>query len=152
MSELMKPKQFKEKFDSEFQTYNIILDEIQKVYPEYRLNEKNVNYSNELSRAHGNLSQSHSRLFSLKNNLENNTKTLREENDKRIDKINALDLEIEKLEERLNNLLNSNNAAKFAIKDFRFSYIEKLIYNIILGILIFSVIFINYNKSNKTLK
>ena len=120
MSELIKPKQFKEKFNYEFQTYNIILDEIQRVYPNYRLNEKNKNYSNELSSSHENLSQSHSRLFSLKNNLENNTKTLREENDKRIHEINSLDIEIEKLEEKLNNLLNSNNAAKFSINDFRF--------------------------------
>jgi len=67
-----------------------------------------------------------------------------------IEEINQLDEDIEKLQERYNSLLNSNNAAKHALVDFRFSYNEKLIYNIILGIIIFSAIFMNYKRKTVT--
>ena len=63
-----------------------------------------------------------------------------------IDQINELDKDIEKLKEKYNNLLNSNNAAKYAIYDFRFSYIEQLIYNVILGIILVSTVFYKYKK------
>ena len=67
-----------------------------------------------------------------------------------IEEINKLDEDIEKLEERYNSLLNSNNAAKHALVDFRFSYNEKLIYNIILGIIIFGAIFMRYKRNGIT--
>ena len=142
MLNLTKPKQFKEDFNNEFTNYKIILDEIENIYPNFRLNQKDKNLSNELSSNSSNLTESQSRLFSLKNNLENNTENLRSFNDNMIEEINQLDEDIEKLQERYNSLLNSNNAAKHALVDFRFSYNEKLIYNIILGIIIFSDIFI----------
>lgn len=150
MLNLTKPKQFEEDFDNEFTNYKIIIDEIENIYPIYRLNQKNKNISNQLASNNSNLTDSQSRLFSLKNNLENNTIKLREHNDNMINEINDLDDEISILEERYNNLLNSNNAAKYALFDFRFSYNEKLIYNIILGIVIFSAIFISYKRKPDT--
>ena len=150
MLNLTKPKQFKEDFNNEFTNYKIILDEIENIYPNYRLNQKDKNLSNELSSNSSNLTESQSRLFSLKNNLENNTEKLRSFNDNMIEEINQLDEDIEKLQERYNSLLNSNNAAKHALVDFRFSYNEKLIYNIILGIIIFSAIFISYKRKPLT--
>ena len=150
MLNLTKPKQFKEDFNNEFTNYNIILDEIENIYPNYRLDQKDKNLSNELSSNNSNLTESQSRLFSLKNNLENNTEKLRTFNDNMIQEINQLDEDIEKLQERYNSLLNSNNAAKHALVDFRFSYNEKLIYNIILGIIIFSAIFISYKRKPLT--
>lgn len=150
MLNLTKPKQFKEDFNNEFTNYNIILDEIENIYPNFRLNQKDKNLSNELSSNSSNLTESQSRLFSLKNNLENNTEKLRTFNDNMIQEINQLDEHIEKLQERYNSLLNSNNAAKHALVDFRFSYNEKLIYNIILGIIIFSAIFMSYKRNAVT--
>ena len=150
MLNLTKPKQFKEDFNNEFTNYKIILDEIENIYPNYRLNQKDKNLSNELSSNNSNLIESQSRLFSLKNNLENNTEKLRSFNDNMIEEINQLDEDIEKLQERYNSLLNSNNAAKHALVDFRFSYNEKLIYNIILGIIIFSAIFMSYKRKPLT--
>ena len=147
MLNLTKPKQFKEDLNNEFTNYKIILDEIENIYPNYRLNQKDKNLSNELSSNNSNLIESQSRLFSLKNNLENNTEKLRSFNDNMIEEINQLDEDIEKLQERYNSLLNSNNAAKHALVDFRFSYNEKLIYNIILGIIIFSAIFMSYKRN-----
>jgi chromosome segregation ATPase len=146
MLNLIKPKQYQQDFDNEFTNYNIILDEIENVYPNYRLNEKDKKIANELANNNSNLTESQSRLFSLKNNLENNTEKLRTLNDNMIEEINELDEDIEKLQERYNSLLNSNNAAKHALVDFRFSYNEKLIYNIILGIIIFSLIFMSYKR------
>lgn len=150
MLNLTKPKQFKQDLNNEFTNYKIILDEIENIYPNYRLNQKDKNLSNELSSNNSNLIESQSRLFSLKNNLENNTEKLRSFNDNMIEEINQLDEDIEKLQERYNSLLNSNNAAKHALVDFRFSYNEKLIYNIILGIIIFSAIFISYKRKPLT--
>jgi chromosome segregation ATPase len=150
MLNLTKPKQFEQDFDNEFTNYKIIIDEIENMYPNYRLNQKDKNLSNELASNNSNLTNSQSRLFSLKNNLENNTLKLREHNDNMINEINELDHEIARLQERYDNLLNSNNAAKYALLDFRFSYNEKLIYNIILGIVIFSAIFINYKRKPLT--
>lgn len=146
MLNLIKPKQYQQDFDNEFTNYKIILDEIENVYPNYRLNEKDKKIANELANNNSNLTESQSRLFSLKNNLENNTEKLRTLNDNMIEEINELDEDIEKLQERYNSLLNSNNAAKHALVDFRFSYNEKLIYNIILGIIIFSLIFMSYKR------
>jgi len=146
MLNLTKPKQFKEDLNNEFTNYKIILDEIENIYPNYRLNQKDNNLSNELAINNSNLTESQSRLFSLKNNLENNTEKLRTFNDNMIKEINQLDEEIEKLQKRYNTLLNSDNAASQALLDFRFSYNEKLIYNIILGIIIFSVIFMSYKR------
>ena len=150
MLNLTKPKQFEQDFDNEFTNYKIIIDEIESIYPNYRLNENNKNIYNELASNNSNLTESQSRLFSLKNNLENNTEKLRTFNDSMIQEINQLDEDIEKLQERYNSLLNSNNAAKHALVDFRFSYNEKLIYNIILGIIIFSSIFMNYKRKTLT--
>lgn len=150
MLNLTKPKQFKQDLNNEFTNYKIILDEIENIYPNYRLNQKDKNLSNELSSNNSNLIESQSRLFSLKNNLENNTEKLRSFNDNMIEEINQLDEDIEKLQERYNSLLNSNNAAKHALVDFRFSYNEKLIYNIILGIIIFSAIFMSYKRKPLT--
>jgi len=150
MLNLTKPKQFKEDFNNEFTNYKIILDEIENIYPNYRLNQKDKNLSNELASNNSNLTESQSRLFSLKNNLENNTEKLRTFNDNNIEEINQLDEDIKKLQERYNSLLNSNNAAKYALVDFRFSYNEKLIYNIILGIIIFSAIIISYKRKTLT--
>jgi len=147
--EITKPKQFEKEFNHEFTNYKIIIDEIENLYPSYRMDEKNQKIANELNDNNSNLTQSQSRLFSLQNNLENTTFNLREKNDKMIKEINELDEEIEKLERRYNNLSNNNNAAKFALQDFKFSYNEKLVYNIILGILIFGAIFLNYKKVNK---
>lgn len=149
MSKLSNPKQFEKDFNNEFTNYKIILDEIENLYPSHRLDEKNEKITQELSNNNSNLSLSQSRLFSLQNNLENATTQKRENNDKMIDEINRLDKDIEKLEQKFNNLTNNNNAAKFALKDFQFSYNEKLVYNIILGIMIFSAIFANYRKTNK---
>ena len=150
MLNLTKPKHFEQDFDNEFTNYKIIIDEIESIYPNYRLDENNKNISNELSSNNSNLTNSESRLFSLKNNLENSTIKLRENNDNMINEINELDDDIEKLQERYNSLLNSNNAAKYALVDFRFSYNEKLIYNIILGIIIFSAIIISYKRKTLT--
>ncbi len=150
MLNLTKPKQFKEDLNNEFTNYKIILDEIENIYPIYRLDQKDKNLSNELASNNSNLTESQSRLFSLKNNLENNTEKLRTFNDNMIQEINHLDEDIEKLQERYNSLLNSNNAAKHALIDFRFSYNEKLIYNIILGIIIFSAIFMSYKRNAVT--
>lgn len=146
MLNLTKPKEFEQDFDNEFTNYKIITNEIETTYSKYRLDKKNKNISNELAINNSNLTNSQSKLFSLKNNLENNTEKLRSFNDNMIQEINQLDEDIEKLQERYNSLLNSNNAAKHALVDFRFSYNEKLIYNIILGIVIFSIIFINYRR------
>ena len=147
MLNLTKPKQFKEAFTNEFTNYKIILDEIENIYPKYRLNQIDKNLSNEYASNISNLTESQSRLFSLKNTLENNTVKLRTFNDNMIEEINQLDEDIEKLQERFNSLLNSNNAAKYALVDFRFSYNEKLIYNIILGIVIFGTIFMSYKRN-----
>lgn len=147
MLNLTKPKQFEEDFTNEFTNYKIILDEIENIYPKYRLNQIDKNLSNEYASNISNLTESQSRLFSLKNTLENNTVKLRTFNDNMIEEINQLDEDIEKLQERFNSLLNSNNAAKYALVDFRFSYNEKLIYNIILGIVIFSTIFMSYKRN-----
>ena len=147
MLNLTKPKHFEQDFDNEFTNYKIIIDEIETIYPNYRLDENNKNISNELENNNSNLTNSLSRLFSLKNSLENNTIKLRENNDNMINEINELDDEIRKLQEKYDNLLNSNNAAKHALVDFRFSYNEKLIYNIILAIVIFSAIFMNYKRT-----
>ena len=146
MLNLTKPKQFQKDFNNEFTNYKIVVDEIDNVYPNYRLNEKDIDLSNKYSSDISNLTESQSRLFSLKSNLENNTEKLRLFNDNMIKEINHLDEDIKKLEIRYNNLLNSNNAAKYAINDFKFSYNEKLIYNIILGIIIFSAIFMSYKR------
>lgn len=147
MLNLTKPKQFQKDFNNEFTNYKIVVDEIDNVYPNYRLNEKDIDLSNKYSSDISNLTESQSRLFSLKSNLENNTEKLRLFNDNMIKEINHLDEDIKKLEIRYNNLLNSNNAAKYAINDFKFSYNEKLIYNIILGIIIFNMIFASYKKN-----
>ena len=102
MLNLTKPKQFEQDFDNEFTNYKIIIDEIESMYPNYRLNGKNKNVSNELATNNSNLTDSQSRLFSLKNNLENNTLKLREHNDNMINEINELDDEIGKLVESFN--------------------------------------------------
>ena len=49
MLNLTKPKQFQEDFNNEFTNYKIILDEIENLYPNYRLNQKDNNLSNEFS-------------------------------------------------------------------------------------------------------
>ena len=87
MLNLTKPKKFKEDFNNEFTNYKIILDEIENIYPNYRLNQKDKNLSNELASNNSNLIESQSRLFSLKNNLENNTEKLRTFNDNMIEKL-----------------------------------------------------------------
>lgn len=146
MSNLTKPKQYEDDFNNEYDNYKIIVDNIQKIYPNYRLDEQNTNLTNELADDNSNLSQSHSRLFLLKNNLDNDSTKLRSINNNMIDQINELDKDIEKLKKKYNNLLNSNNAAKYAIYDFRFSYIEQLIYNVILGIILVSTVFYKYKN------
>ena len=68
MLNLTKPKQFKQDFNDEFTNYKIVLDENVNLYPNYRLNEKDKKLSNVLASNNSNLTESQSRLFSLKNN------------------------------------------------------------------------------------
>jgi hypothetical protein len=111
--------------------YNISLQEVVKLMPEYKMN---LNEKIKLSflKNENLFKKRRNEIINLKSNIETNSHSLQEE----ITKINMLTkLENEKynlLNQQYNNLLNNNNAAKGMLFDTQLLYNQDYIGNIVL--------------------
>ena len=101
------PEYYSQELQTQYKNFEFILDEIQKTYPLYKQNPKNDTTDYILDK--GNYLSSQSKLFSIKNSLDVDSKTLKDDNNEVIQKINNLEDSITKNQKILSNLINSNN-------------------------------------------
>ena len=138
------PEYYSNELTTEYKNYDLILDEIQKTYPLYKINPKTD--GNEYILDKTNYLSTQAKLFSIKNNLQNDSKILQNNNNDIIEKINNLEDSIQKNKDILSNLINNNNGASGSLSDMNYLYNIKLSYNIILGIVITISTMIYYKK------
>lgn len=139
------PEYYSQELQTQYKNFEFILDEIQKTYPLYKQNPKNDTTDYILDK--GNYLSSQSKLFSIKNKLDVDSKTLKDDNNEVIQKINNLEDSITKNQKILSNLINSNNGASGSLNDMNYLYNIKLSYNIVLGIIIVIATMIYYKKN-----
>ena len=134
------PDEYKKKFESLFNNFNSSLENMAKIYPNYKLDTNKDNYSNNKNK-----------FFSIKNdinklihNLSDNVEDSRKEINALNDNINVLDKEHKKLTRELNKLNNLDLAAKGALDDHEVHSRQIYISNIILLLIIVSHIGLYY--------
>ena len=139
------PEYYSNELKTQYKNYKLILDEIQKTYPLYKLNPETD--TNEYILDKSNYLSTQAKLFSIKNNLQNDSKILKDNNNSVIEKINSLETSINKNQAILSNLMNGDNGASEALNDMDYLYNIKLSYNIVLGIIIMLTTIIYYKNN-----
>lgn len=123
------PMQFKEQINELTQRYNIIVGEIVKTYPSYKIHTKIKKNSTGYQQNISNLDKLQEDIFFLKNNLAKSTDEL-QKNIKTIDnKIFLLDEANKKLQTEYDLLMNSDNAAHGRLTDAKTLYQQQLVGN-----------------------
>lgn len=130
------PELYREKFDELNTGYNISLQEVVRLMPEYKMN---INEKIKMSflKNENLLKQRVNEISNLKATIENNSHILQEQ----ITKMNMLTrLEKEKyniLNEQYNTLLNTDNASKGMLFDTQLLYNQHYIGNLLLLFIVF---------------
>lgn len=133
------PSSYKEMQKQINQSYNIIIGEIVKTYPSYKANPK---FSNIYKQNISNLEKLQEDIFITKNSLSKSTDDL-DKNIKVIDdKIFILEEENKKLQEELNLLTNSDNAASGRLTDSKTLYNHQLSANWLLAMVLLYMIYV----------
>jgi hypothetical protein len=125
------PTYFKDMQTELTQRYNIIIGEIVNSYPSYKAN---PNFSNSYTQNISNLETLQKDIFLMKNNLSKSTDELQKNIKVVDDKIFILEEDNKKLQEELDLLINSDNAAHGRLTDSKILYNEKLVGNLLLFI------------------
>ena len=123
------PTHFKDLQNELTQRYNIIIGEVVKTYPSYKTNPMT---SNDYKQNIQNLEKLQEDIFLMKNNLSKSTDTLQKNIKVIDDKIFTLEEDNKKLQEELDLLTNSDNAAHGRLTDSKTLYKQQLVGNWIL--------------------
>ena len=134
------PSQFKQKIKELNQRYFLIIDEVVKTYPNYKIKENNDMLQDSYKKNLGNLQKLQAEFFLFKNNINKNTETLNDDIKQIDEKIYELDENNKILKQKLDSLTNSDNAAYGMLEDSKHLYKLKSMGNSFLMIIIISII------------
>jgi hypothetical protein len=137
------PTHFKNLQNELTQRYNIIIGEIVKTYPNYKLYSTNSTGYNENI---NNLEKFQEDIFLMKNNLSSSIDKLQENNKLIDDKIFSLDENNKNLQAELDLLTNSDNAANGRLTDSKYLYNRQLLGNWLLFGLVLSGTYLVYKR------
>ena len=129
--------------------YNIILNELVKTYPNYKVYPNIESISREFTVDSENLLEVQTEFFQLRDKIQSQI-------DKKVKNIKQVELQIKVLEKKNNKLINKltdlendNAAAKGMLDDIQFRYNEYLLGNWILFISLIGSVVIYFKSNNK---
>ena len=120
------PAYFKDTYKELNQRYFIIISEIVKTYPPYKVVPKFNNYKADYEHNIENLQQLQEEIFLFKNKLSKATDTLQEDIKQIDDTLYTIEEELKKLREEFAYLSNSDNAAHGQLVDSKTLYNQQL--------------------------
>ena len=128
--------------------FYLILDEIVSLLPNYRTYPNIPSYGQSYAVALQNFKENQADFFMLKNNIENELLVLDNDIEVKNAQIVALDLEITALKDRLDYLINSNNAGEGLLTDTELLHNQKYVGNLLLLITILGLCYMNKTLVN----
>lgn len=131
--------------------FYLILDEMILSMPNYKTYPKLNIYSEKYNKTLQNFKENQSDFFMLKNEIEKDLNITDKNIENKNSKINKLDLEIKILKDKLNNLINSNDAGEGALSDTELLHNQKYTGNMILLGAILVLCYMNKSIINNTL-
>jgi hypothetical protein len=132
--------------------FYLILDELVTLLPNYRTYPNLPIYAENYGVALQNFKENQADFFMLKNEMENDLQMIDNTIEIKNSQINKLDTEIKVLKERLDSLINTNDAGEGLLTDTELLHNQKYVGNIILLITVLGLCYMNKSLVNTFLE
>jgi hypothetical protein len=128
--------------------FYLIIDELVLLIPNYRTYPNLPTYAENYGAALQNFKEIQAEFFMLKNNIENDLQVIDNNIEIKNSQIGVLDAEINVLKDRLDSLINSNDAGEGLLTDTELLHNQKYVGNMILLITVLGLCYMNKSLVN----